>query len=355
MENEYRRPGPGVLRENSKGYETDHADDMISKYLKKASSCIDLDGAVTKVEMANQYLKNAEEALNDFNRVEDTDTSTKSMILAVGMFNAYKAFYYCKWCMGQYNRKGQKLEFSKDSSENDKIIEQYEKLSGELSVLSLNGWLETKLKVLTGGQTYTDHHHASDYNNGYDYRDTAITQYGLKIYHLKMTIDYCYAFIRCLNKYHNNSDAVDQINEYLKKAEGKLHSLNIYINDNCATHPEEMTNEIKHQLCVRCINLLDDYFNAVILNLDSNTAVDSMQFEDKLSIVMVSNKIQDKFTRIVAEENNNIELIYNYSKYNTDIPIEIDPRRLLGIVDSCIEIGNSIREYVTKLIIDKMK
>lgn len=100
--------------------------------------------------------------------------------------------------------------------------------------------------------------------------------------------------------------------------------------------------------------MLDDYFNAVVLTLDSNMDVKNMTFESKIEKIL-HGKTQDKFIRIIAEESNMLENIYIIANTPKENEVNIDPRVLIGMIDTCIDIGTSIREYITKLVINKIK
>ena len=320
------------------------ASELIDRYIRNAENIITLNERDVELSVANDLLANAERSLVDFNKADNDNAKLKSIILAVGTYSASNAAYYFETLFEEYRiRIGDDKYFRDLDIDN---VEKYVALQREVHESSYH-MLYDLIKA-TSKNDYTHRNkkedHKDDPNFIADYRDIAIKDHGLKVYHLTMLIDFCNSIKRGMKSWTGNTEdteieKIEKINAFNKSANGKLKGLMIFYDDYCKS-PDNMTDEQVIEACTRVRNMFDAYLTALLYTEYGNISnIEELEFEDKLDKIIENHK--SDASRALTEFEDSLIAINAVAERRNRIYIEKNIK-IISYIDRAMDIANAI-------------
>ena len=354
----YRPNNAANTRDTLSGKEQTRSAELAEQYEKRVQVAYDVfNGAALNLGLAEEFLANAEKALVDFNRTSNPDD--KNMCLATGVYEAYNACRYFAQAITNLNRNDIYNEIDPDGA--------YRNLDSEIRAQGVS--ILSVLLKYTAGNNYDKIKHAKDYSDEErrDYKTIPIYEVGLKIYHLKALIDYCKKFRQALSKLpmataNTNPEMIDNINEFVEKADNKFTSLNIFYNETCNNSSNTVGIDTMIQMCTRIRNMFDDYLSAMILYEYTDDAnkfrstldnIESMDIEDKLDLMsgMANNAAYTKITDFAEH----LKVMCEVANTKNIAPLPKDSAEFLGMVDTAKDVALAIKKFLGSITTTQFK
>ena len=321
------------------------ASELIDRYLRNAEAIITLNESDVELSVANELLASAEKSIVDFNKTDNTETKLKNIILACGAFEASNAAYYFETLFEDYRiRIGDDKYFRELDIDS---VEKYVALQREVHESSYHMLYD--LVKATSKNDYTQKHtkesHKNDSNYKEDYRDVAIKDHGLQIYHLTMLVDFCNAIKRGIKKWNSKTAddtlLVEKINQFSKLADGRCRSLTIFYDECCKSDPYNMTDEEVIEAFTRVRNMFDAYLTALLYTEYGNISnIEELEFKDKLDKIIEDHK--SDASRALTEFEDSLIAIDAVAERRNRIYIEKNIK-IISYIDRAMDIANAIK------------
>ena len=330
---------------------------VLEKYVKDAEFVYRIDQKDVKLEAANELLVSAERAVIDFNKLDNSETKTKNIILAVGAYEASHAAYYFLSLLHEYTIKlGDNTIYRTVDIDN---VDKYVALQQEINESSYN--MLTDLLKATSKNDYSQKRTKEDHKNDpkyhEDYRDVAIKDHGLQIYHLTMLIDFCQAIKRGMKKWTAAKKDIKDVlvlNEYSKHGDSKCRGLVIFYDEVCKNNPDNITDDQIIEACVRVTNMFSDYFVALIYaEYGPIENVESLDFETKLSKITDGNNKSNSAMSLIEFEDSLKDM--NKIAENRDRQYIPKNLKVVCYVERAMEIANVIKNELGRDTFDQMQ
>lgn len=330
---------------------------VIEQYLTDAEFIYRIDQKDVKLESANEFLANAERAVIDFNKLDNSETKAKSLILAVGAFEASNAAYYFLSIFHDYVIKLGDNEIYRTIDIDN--VDKYVALQREIHESSYNMLIDliksTSKNDYSQKRTKEDHMHDPKYKP--DYRDVAIKDHGLQIYHLNMLIDLCQAIKRGMKKWTADKKDIKDVlvlNDYSKHGDSKWRGLVIFYDEVCKGNPDNITDDQIIEACVRVVNMFSDYFVALIYaEYGPIENVESLDFETKLSKIIDGNNKSNSAMSLIEFEDSLKDM--NKIAENRDRQYIPKNLKVVSYVERALEIANVVKNELGRDTFDQMQ